>query len=153
MRHNGNLVRFPHSPLLIRLFIYFDFAFVHEPLVSGQVGLWRLRQWIMQAALLPWWPSYAVLVLPALHFIHFLPMLKHRAFVWSDTFPDSWEEWKDACSAIYCRPKQTMQPITSCKPWRSLRKIRKISICKTFFFAWNLPRLRLAWLQILFPTL
>lgn len=38
MCHNGNLVHFPHSPLLIKLFIYFDFAFVHELFASGQMG-------------------------------------------------------------------------------------------------------------------
>lgn len=129
MRHNGNLAPFPHSPLLIKLFIYFDFAFVHEPLVSGQMGLWRLRQWIMQAALLQWWPSYAVLVSPALHFIHFLPMLKRSAFVWSDTFPDSWKEGKCACSAKANNATYHFSQI----PWRSLgRKEKHFYICKSF---------------------
>lgn len=53
----------PQRPLLIRLFIYiFGLCICWEPLVSGQVGLQRLRQWIVQAVLLLRWPSYAVLV-------------------------------------------------------------------------------------------
>lgn len=135
---------FPTAPRLLDcLFIYFDFAFVREPLVSGQVGPWGLKQWIMQAALLPWWPSYAVLVSPAPPLDSFSSHAKTYCICLIKHF--SWflkRGKKDACSAIYWRPKQTMQIITSEKknPWRSLERkdkhffnMRKVSAFKKRF--------------------
>lgn len=66
----------------------------------------------MHAALLPRWPSYVALVSLYAPLYSFSPStLQHGAFVRSDTFPDSLEDGKDACSAIHSRPKQTMPAI------------------------------------------
>lgn len=51
--------------LLACLFIYFDFAFVCEPLVRWKRGLWRLKQWIMLAALRLLCPTYTIFVSPS----------------------------------------------------------------------------------------
>lgn len=80
--------------------------------MSGRVDLRGPRQWVMQAALLPLWPCSAVLVSPpALHFIHFLPMLEP---LFDRTLCLILEEkWgKDACSAVL---EQTMRTVTSKK--------------------------------------
>ncbi len=122
---------FPTAQRLLDCLFIFDFVFVHEPLVSVQVGLWRLRQWIMHTALLLWWPSYVVLVSPytPLHSFSFL------AATWSLCLIRhfSWFFGRKRCLFCHLYQAKANNPSYE-KLWWSLgRKEKHFSIFKSFF--------------------